>query len=87
MRGANAIYAFFVISVLTVAAAWDTRFRIGFQCGDKMGCTGALQRPGNAAADLGSLVALIAIGAVGLIALMLVANGLVRLSRIRRRKG
>lgn len=84
MRWTNAIYAFMVMSVLVLAAAWDTRLRIGFLCGDKNGCVGALPQPGNAAADLGSLVGLIAVGLVGLIVITLVGNGFLRLLRARR---
>ena len=80
MRGAISVIGFGLLGLLVVAIAWSVNGQIGW-CGEKGPC-------GNAsAADLGSLAGSIAIGIVGLLAIMLIANGLFRLLRSRRPQG
>jgi hypothetical protein len=83
MRGTNAILGFALMGVCALLVAWALpNFPIGTFCGDKQGCLPfgtVLVLP-----DLWSLAGMIAAGTLGLIMLTLVANGLVRLSRLRR---
>ena len=77
MRGVNSVIGFGVLGIFAVALISYLSPLHGF-CGEK-------SRPCRAmvSADPGALVEVIALGMVGLVIIMLVANGLFRLFRAR----
>lgn len=85
MRGANRIISFGFLGLVAMAMAWHVNRQPWFNwCGDKQGCLPRSVPTMAAAIDLDSLIALIGFGVVGLVAIVLLGNGLVRLSRSRR---
>jgi len=76
VRGLIPVIAFAVLGVLVLGMAWYVNGHIGW-CPEKGQCDTIL------ATDLGALAALIALGIVGLLAILLAADGLFRLLRAR----
>lgn len=81
MRGANSVLGFGVLGLFALILLSSLSGQHGW-CGEK---TRACRMMVDA--DPGSLVGVIALGVFGLIAIMLVANGLFRMVRYRRREG
>jgi len=85
MRGTRAIVGFGLLGLIAVTLGWYFNRQPWFSwCGDKQGCLPPPGRLTAAAIDLGSLLGWIGVGIVGLLAIMLTANGLLRLRRNRR---
>ena len=81
MRGVNSVIGFAFFGLIALGFIWYLSPFNGF-CGDKsLPCRRAVS------ADPGAVAGPIVLGIVGLITIMLIANGLFMLFRARRREG